>query len=525
MGLTSSTRVGSPFSFQHVTEKPVMTQSEAKSEKQERPPIQPTPNLISGTHNRFSQSQRYTLMFFHFGTMSSHIPRCNKPRILYGLLSVSLLLSVTTAFASPPSVPNNNHHNRFSSSSSSSSSSSTALKSSDFSELTSQLARLDKQFQIEQRSKKAKSRWSKLMLKSDKGDEDEEEMEKEINLEDLNPEEEEAEAQNPEDFVWILEPPSSSIPSCVIVFTGGAGLGQFPHIAYNELLSRVSDRLNAVCIAAPYQVGLDHFYLAKQTGDRLRRALVHCQEDSSRQYPSNIPTYALTHSLGGKLQTIYVGATGQEYDGIGLMSFNNFSFGRTIGMARVFAEQIRKNTQKGQQPSVEDQSPMGSTEGILNTVFSFAETLVSGIGVDFTPNAKDTERLIQMRFDDVLQSKTRLFVFDEDNLDNSDEFVNNCSGGPGPSTSGLPGGHLTPVYFKLDVDELDLGDVPPEAREMAKEAMGGFKSASFGNEDGLNELVDEICNWILGKPPKRGPKWEAEARNEPPKLAGFPSDK
>merc|ERR1712071_413517 len=147
-----------------------------------------------------------------------------------------------------------------------------------------------------------------------------------------------------------------------------------------------------------------------------------------KQYPASIPTYALTHSLGGKLNTIYVGATGQHFDGIGLMSFNNFSFGDTISMARMFAEQIRKNARPGQFAT----SPLGDEE-IMNTVFSFAENIVKGIGFDFSPNAEDTERLIQLRYDDILQSKTRLFVFVEDNLDNSKEFVENCSGGPGPS--------------------------------------------------------------------------------------------
>jgi hypothetical protein len=74
------------------------------------------------------------------------------------------------------------------------------------------------------------------------------------------------------------------------------------------------------------------------------------------------------------------------------------------------------------------------------------------------------------RFDDALQQKTRLFVFDEDNLDDSKEFLENCSGGPRLSTSGLPGGHLAPVYFKLGVDDLDLDEMPPEAFEMVQEA-------------------------------------------------------
>ena len=29
----------------------------------------------------------------------------------------------------------------------------------------------------------------------------------------------------PEDYVWMLEPPGQSIPSCILVFTGGAALG------------------------------------------------------------------------------------------------------------------------------------------------------------------------------------------------------------------------------------------------------------------------------------------------------------
>merc|ERR1712232_263212 len=316
----------------------------------------------------------------------------------------------------------------------------------------------------------------------------------------------------------MLEPPMNTIPSCIILFTGGAGLGQFPHIAYNQVLSRVSDRLNACVLAAPYSVGLDHFQLAKRTGDMLRRGLVFLQDDGSRQYPSTMPTYSLRHSLGGKLATIYVGATNQHYDGLGFMSFNNFSFGQTISMARMFAQQIRNNGPRKEQFS--SNNPLDNEE-LFNTVFSFAENIVSGIGIDFSPNAKDTERLIQLRFDPSMQEKTRLFVFDQDNLDNSKEFMENCSGEGGLTASGLPGGHLAPVYFKLALDELELDNVPPDAKEMAKEAIGGFESASFGDEPALNELVEEICNWILGKEPTRAPQWQSAERNEPPKLAGF----
>jgi hypothetical protein len=381
----------------------------------------------------------------------------------------------------------------------------------DVTELTSALARLDKQWKIQLGSKNAKkSRWTKLVLPKDPNEEVVEER----------PEATTDPTAVPKDFVWLLEPPNSSIPSCIIVFTGGAGLGQFPNIAYSQFLTRISNRLNAAVLTAPYSVGLDHFSLAKQTGEGLRRALLYCEDDPARQYSSNIPTYSLSHSLGGKLQTIYMGATGQDFDGIGLVSFNNFSFGQTVKMGRMFAEQIRKS--RGQQ--IPNMKNPFENEQILNTIFEFAEMAVGAIGVDFSPNADDTERLIQLKYDNVLQSKTRLFVFDDDKLDSSKEFIENCSGGPGPSASGLPGGHLTPVYFKLDFDDVGMDGVPEEARVMAKEAMGGFQSATFGDEPHLDELVDEVCDWILGKGPKRPPEWE-KARQGPPLIAGSASPK
>jgi hypothetical protein len=43
---------------------------------------------------------------------------------------------------------------------------------------------------------------------------------------------------DPKDIVWLLEPPNSTIPSCIIVFMSFVGLGQFPNIAYSQLLTR-----------------------------------------------------------------------------------------------------------------------------------------------------------------------------------------------------------------------------------------------------------------------------------------------
>jgi hypothetical protein len=360
------------------------------------------------------------------------------------------------------------------------------------SELTNTLARLDQQWKIQQKSKPT-SRWSKIILDRDTQEVSEEPPETYV-----------PPLQEWQDFVYLLEPPSKSTPSCVIFFVGGAGLGQFPQIAYNEFLLRLSDRLNAAVIAAPYAVGLDHFGLAKSVGELMRKAKLHCEEDSSKLYPKTLPTYCIAHSLGCKLSSIYMAATEQTYDGIGFMSFNNFGFSQTIGMAKTFADQLQKNIGIGR----------GIRPEVLDQVFSFAEMAVGSIGLDFTPNPMETERLLTLKYNEEQQERTRLFVFDDDMLDSTENFVQACNGA-GPDVSGLPGSHLTPVYFKLGLDEL-----PDEVRGVAKEASGGLESASFGNEEELNALVTEVSGWILGKGPSRKPLWQTER----PTISGSAED-
>jgi Protein of unknown function (DUF1350) len=356
-------------------------------------------------------------------------------------------------------------------------------------ELTNALARLDGQWKIQQKQGKQRSRWTILALPQDNN-----------NAAASPPLEQEQ--QQEQDYVYLLEPPGNTVPSCLLIFVGGAGLGQFPQIAYNEFLLRLSNKLNAAVIAAPYSVGLDHFGLAKQVGELSRRAIIRCQDDPERLYPSNLPTYCIAHSLGCKLASIYMAATDQPYDGVGFMSFNNFGFSQTIRMAKMFAEQIQPNTSTANRPT--------SSATLLDQVFSVAETIVGSIGVDFSPNPAETERLLTMKYDEDRQSKTRMFVFDDDTLDSTESFVDACQGS-GPEVSGLPGTHLTPVYFRLGLEAL-----PEETRDMAREATGGIESASFGNEEELNVLVEELSGWILGKGPSRKPAWQKER----PRIAG-----
>ncbi len=362
-------------------------------------------------------------------------------------------------------------------------------------ELTSALAKLDQKWELTNRSSKrptgGKAGWTKLVLDPLYDSEDE------IETGDDEPMGQDTAdpygafgtglGNSQEEFVYLLEPPST--PSMLILFLGGAGLGQFPHIAYGELLSRISKRLNAAIITAPYPLGLDHFDLSKKSGEALRRAAVQCEEKGG--YSPYLPKFYLGHSLGSKLLSIQFAASGiRDAEGIGFMSYNNFGFKDTISMVKDFADEMEVG---GGRPG--DQT--------LDQILNFAGEAVGMIGLEFSPDPATMDRIVEMKFDENLQKKTRLFIFDEDNLDSSDSFLEACSSTStssrgGPSISRLKGKHLSPVYVKLGIDDLNIED---EVKPFVNEISGGFQSASFGDEETMDGAVDSICDWILGKEP------------------------
>lgn len=364
----------------------------------------------------------------------------------------------------------------------------TRLNSDNFSELTNTLARLDKQWKIQQKSISGASRWKTLRM--------------DVETSKETPSSDPLGAlfadSTSKDKVYLLEPPNGSIPSCIIIFIGGAGLGTYPQIAYNELLVRLSNRLNAAVLAVPYTIALDHFALAKETGERALQAVSYCQD--TFQYSEKLPVYSLSHSLGGKLSMIHYSAMRPEYAGMGIVGFNNFGFGETVRMAREFAQQLQSNIGNGSQNGF-NMPPQ--SDAIFNQIFGFAETAVSAMGIDFSPTSSQTYQLIESKFDDEMQKKTRLFAMDGDTIHNSRQLAEAC---PSIDVAGLSGTHLTPVFFELGLDTIP--DV--DARNLVKDAMGGFEKASYGDEEELNELVQEVCEWILGKSPKRRPEWKKE---------------
>ena len=356
-------------------------------------------------------------------------------------------------------------------------------------DITRTLARFDKLWKLQQ-ANKPRSRWTKLILQDD--EKKEENARAGADDDDTNPST--PGTGEEKDFVYLLEPPNFSSPSCIIVFIGGAGLGSFPQVAYQEFLIRISDKMNAAILTAPFGVlGLDHFQLAKTVGEKSRRAVLQCEDDPERMYNPNLPVYCLAHSLGCKLASIYVAATGQEFDGMGFIGYNNYGFGRTISMAKEFARSIQESSGRATAPSSSDK---------FNQVFSMAENLLGTFGVDFSPSPEDTERLISMKFDQDRIAKTRLFVLDDDTLDDSESFVRSCQSIQLPQMSALPGNHLAPVFFEFD---LNSADIPESARAVAQSNLGGFESASFGSKLVLDELVSEVTGFLLGREPSRRP--------------------
>lgn len=346
-------------------------------------------------------------------------------------------------------------------------------------ELTSALATLDQRYQLTQRTSKrptgGKAGWTKLILVDSKEKEDPT-----------------SQGSEEDDFVYLLEPDAS--PSLFIFFVGGAGLGQYPHIAYSELLKRISKRLNAAVIAAPYPLSLNHFELSKKVGEALRRAVVQCEEKGG--YSPDLPKFYLGHSLGSKLLTIALAASGvRDVQGIGFMSYNNFGFSNTISMVKTFADEMNQGSTQTSSTQTSGFNG-GIPEGFnLDQLLDFAGQAAGMMGFEFSPSPEQTNKIIQMKYNQDLQAKTRLFVFNEDNLDSSDSFLASCDG-PGPRVSRLNGSHLAPAYIRLSVNDLEI---PEEAREYVDMASGGFQNASFGDEEAMNGTVQAVCDWILGK--------------------------
>ena len=119
---------------------------------------------------------------------------------------------------------------------------------------------------------------------------------------------------------------------------------------------------------------------------------------------------------------------------------------------------------------------------------------VPNVDLNFTPSKQELYDDISTDAKSFQQTNIRLFSFDDDDIDNSLEFVSAYSQrgikGTTITTQSLNGNHLTPVY-------LDLSMVPG-AGEIIGGGTGGFK---FGDLNDVEQLIDSVADWCLGKGP------------------------
>ena len=252
------------------------------------------------------------------------------------------------------------------------------------------------------------------------------------------------------------------------------------------------------------KVGLDHFAIAQRAVSRMKKAVIECED--SRGYPPEIrkcksgndslfpmkrcraqplilgqmpsdtawePSFTRESSETRKpnlhnspeltrfdrvltllsflplfafttlVRRIGIAATGigEELSGLGSVSYNNFGFSETISMARSFAREMQVGG-----PGFGARSAMPFDADAL---FDLAGMAVSAVGLEFTPSPLDMDRIVRTRFGSNILKKTRMFQFEDDDLDSTRGFVACLEGvGQAPSVSRLPGTHLTVSHWR-----------------------------------------------------------------------------
>jgi len=311
-------------------------------------------------------------------------------------------------------------------------------------------------------------------------------------------------------------------------FVGGAGFGSAPQLVYDELLSTIAERCGVVVIATPFDVSFDHWKLSAATGEEFERALSECQ--ATLGLSGSAPIYRVGHSLGAKLlvlgalraerKALRLGAAaealandeaapappppasnGRGKLSLGLICFNNFDLGDSAKLAASFVA----NAQGGARGEATARTVLEAF-GLLQQV-----ARATGTAVDVSPTPAELEDEVGLWFGGgaAASPDLRIWRFDGDELDSSAGLVEALpeEAAVAAAVSVLDGGHLSPVYFRLDPSELD------PALGMLLGGMGGSGFA-VGSAEALAPLCDELCAWIWPSAMKAPTLLEAEGADE-----------
>ena len=305
---------------------------------------------------------------------------------------------------------------------------------------------------------------------------------------------------------WVQLPQST--PWAVVHFVGGAGFGSAPQFVYDELLTTIVQRCGVAVIATPYDVAFNHRQLAAATQDAFERAREECQ--TLYGLSTSAPTYRLGHSLGAKLlllstlraERARIGAVSSSkeeaaergaraaiptaappLDSLGLIAYNNFGLSDSAALAASFISAAQGGDRGAE-----------TARAVLDA-FGFVQQMasVTGTAVDVTPTPTELDAEVATWFGAASPTPPlTLLRFEFDDLDSSDRLLDALPPevAQGVRVTRLPGGHLAPVFFRLDPADID-----PALALLLGGAMGsgGF---SVGSSEALEPLCEAVCAWI-----------------------------
>ena len=305
---------------------------------------------------------------------------------------------------------------------------------------------------------------------------------------------------------WVQLPQST--PWAVVHFVGGAGFGSAPQFVYDELLTTIVQRCGVAVIATPYDVAFNHRQLAAATQDAFERAREECQ--TLYGLSTSAPTYRLGHSLGAKLlllstlraERARIGAVSSSkeeaaergaraaiptaappLDSLGLIAYNNFGLSDSAALAASFISAAQGGDRGA-----------ATARAVLNA-FGFVQQMasVTGTAVDVTPTPTELDAEVATWFGAASPTPPlTLLRFEFDDLDSSDRLLDALPPevAQGVRVTRLPGGHLAPVFFRLDPADID-----PALALLLGGAMGSG-GVAVGSSEALEPLCEAVCAWI-----------------------------
>lgn len=295
------------------------------------------------------------------------------------------------------------------------------------------------------------------------------------------------------DDAYALRPRDGRAPRCVVHFCGGAFVGASPQVTYGEFCETLVERGDALVIATPTRVGLDHLRAADEAWQKYERCARALRKTVDGY--DDLPVYGIGHSLGA-LVTVLIGSRYEtRRDGNVLMSFNNRPATDAIPL---FAELFAPGLQ-GLSPIIDaaSKSPLRSLQRNADAQLrEFAPPLIKELlpildnlepvileiadgRAEFTPTPEESSKMVQKYY---AVRKNLLIKFVDDSIDETSDLAATLAGAEAAEDVDLtvrakPGDHVFPLWRDTGID------VPDEVYEVAEQ--GGDMLAAFGDAFGL----------------------------------------